>query len=170
MVKWTLDAYFLPVKGIFQCKFNPWSKTPWHCKTPPQKGSSLQTTGLLSVRNLRNDRTITIHCGLHLQQETAVSEVRCCSEHYLWLFDGIPLSDHRSWSIRIFFRPHFFFEDTGSPLSFQFFIMRWTALNLILVVSAVSLDVFSAWCMPMTWPLSKRSFPRPWDVSFNIVV
>jgi len=59
------------------------------------------------------------------------------------------LSDRQSWSVRIFFRPHFFLSDDGSPLSFQFLIMRWTVLNPILVVFAVSLDVFSAWCMPM---------------------
>ena len=55
------------------------------------------------------------------------------------------LSDRRSPSFRIFFRPHFFLEDDESPLSFQFLIMRWTVLNPILVVSAsISLDVFSA--------------------------
>ena len=41
------------------------------------------------------------------------------------------LSDRQSRSIRIFFRPHFFLEDDGSPLSFQFLIMRLTVLNTI---------------------------------------
>ena len=59
------------------------------------------------------------------------------------------LSDRHSRSFRIFFRPHFVLEDDGSPLSFQFLIMRWTVLNPILVVSAISSDVFSARCMPM---------------------
>ncbi len=54
------------------------------------------------------------------------------------------LSDLQSRSFKSFFRPHFFLEDDGSPLSFQVLIMRWTVLNPILVVSAISLVVFFA--------------------------
>ena len=35
------------------------------------------------------------------------------------------LSDLRSWSHKIYFRPHFFLRDNGSPPSFQVLIMHW---------------------------------------------
>ena len=34
------------VKGIFQCKFNPWFNTPWHQLRPPLERSSLLTATL----------------------------------------------------------------------------------------------------------------------------
>ena len=49
------------VKGIFQCKFNPRSNTPWHRVRPPFERKSLRTTSLRSF-SIRNDRTTTIHC------------------------------------------------------------------------------------------------------------
>ena len=73
-----LDTFFMlratHIKGIFRCKLNPWSKTPWHQVRPPLERSSLQTTSLRSFSNLRNDRTITIHCSLCLQDETAIKK------------------------------------------------------------------------------------------------
>ena len=62
------------LKGIFRSKFNPWSNTPWHRVRPPLERSSLQTASLRSFSNLRNDRTITIHCSIRLQQETAIKK------------------------------------------------------------------------------------------------
>ena len=46
------------IKGIFRCKFNPWSNTPWHRVRPFLK--SFPTTSLCSFSNLRKDHTITI--------------------------------------------------------------------------------------------------------------
>ena len=40
---------------------------------PPSR-SSLQTDGIHSFSNLRNDCTITIHCSICLQQETAIKK------------------------------------------------------------------------------------------------
>ena len=62
------------LEGIFWCKFNPWSNTPWHRVRPPLERSSLQTASLHSFSNLRYDRTITIHCSICLQQETPIKK------------------------------------------------------------------------------------------------
>ena len=44
---------FCGFKGIFWCKFNPWSNTPWHWVRPPLERSSLQTDILCSFSDLR---------------------------------------------------------------------------------------------------------------------
>ena len=62
------------VKGIFRHKFNPWSNILWHRVKPPLERSSFPTASLCSFSNLRKDRTITIHCSLCLQQETAIKK------------------------------------------------------------------------------------------------
>ena len=63
------------VKGIFRSKFIPWSNTSRHrVRPPPLERSSLQTASLRSFSNLRNGRTITIHCSLWLQQDTAIKK------------------------------------------------------------------------------------------------
>ena len=38
------SAFSLSIKGIFRCKFHPWSNIPWNCVRLPLARSSLQTT------------------------------------------------------------------------------------------------------------------------------
>jgi len=66
------------------------------------------------------------------------------------------LNDRRSQSL--------FFDYISSSVQ--------TVLIPTLVVSAVCLGVFFAWCTPLIWAFWNRwtSFPRPQDVSSNMVV
>ena len=54
------------------------NNTPWHWRRPPLERSSLQTVSLHSFSNLRNDRTITIHCSICLHQQTAIKKPQKC--------------------------------------------------------------------------------------------
>ena len=77
-------SMFSGIQGIFRLKFNPWSNILWHQVRPPSR--SLQTTSLCSFSNLRKDRTLTIHCSLRLQQDTAIQKAihshKYCSEQH----------------------------------------------------------------------------------------
>ena len=79
------DAVNPMFKGIFHCKFNAWSNTPWHWVRPPPRSSFL-TASLCSLSNLRKHSTITIHCTLCLQpgnrhQKATYSHKYCSEQH-----------------------------------------------------------------------------------------
>lgn len=64
------------------------------------------------------------------------------------------------WFLRFDFTKHLgdFSDHISIYISFHVLIGRWTVLNSILIVSAVSLDVFFSCCWPINWPRVRSIF------------
>ena len=54
----------LKLKGLFWCKFNPWSNTQWHLVRPPLRDQVCRPLVYVALATSEKDRTIIIHCSM----------------------------------------------------------------------------------------------------------
>ena len=101
------------LKGIFQCKFNPWSNTPWHRVRRPLKRSRFLTASLCSFSNLRKKHMITIHCSLWLQQETTIKKPQIMlrtAPNFSKSTNRVPAHSSRHQTVKLLALPDFYWK------------------------------------------------------------